>query len=87
MARADEPVFLERQSYRRRRLSDAAKLLPVVGLVLMLLPLLWSGAGETAGGVVYIFTVWAIMIFVARVLSHRLGENEPEERQPGNQIG
>ena len=38
MGRRPEPVFLERQSYRRRRLGDAAKFLPFVGLVLFLLP-------------------------------------------------
>lgn len=37
------PLFLARADYRRRRLRDAARLLPVVGALLMLLPLLWQG--------------------------------------------
>ena len=35
------PVFLERQSYRRRRLMDAARLLPLLGALLFAVPLLW----------------------------------------------
>ena len=43
MARpAKPPVFLARASYRQRRLRDAARLLPMVAGVLMMLPLLWS---------------------------------------------
>ncbi len=34
------PEFLERSSYRLRRLMDAARLLPVFGLILLLLPLM-----------------------------------------------
>ena len=87
MARSDEPVFLERQSYRHRRLSDAAKLLPIVGLVLMFLPLLWIGEGKTAGGLIYIFTVWAILIAVVGILSRRLVDSEPEDTPPEDRVG
>ena len=46
-------VFLERQSYRRRRLMDAAKLLPLLGVLLFAVPLLWPGpeTGPEAGAV------------------------------------
>jgi len=60
-------VFLERQSYRRRRLMDAARLLPVLGALLFAVPLIWPRAGETGAvqssdAVIYIFTVWAVLI-------------------------
>lgn len=87
MARPDEPVFLERQSYRRRRLTDAAKILPIIGLVLMFLPLLWGGEGRTAGGLVYIFAVWAILICVGGALSFRLSDSEPEDTPPEDRVG
>nr|WP_294614957.1 hypothetical protein [uncultured Roseovarius sp.] len=34
------PVFLARRTYRRRRLADGARLLPVIGTVLFFIPLL-----------------------------------------------
>jgi hypothetical protein len=75
---AQVPVFLERESYRRRRIGDAAKLLPVVGIVLFLMPILWAGQGATAGGLVFLFVVWALLIFVMAALSRRLSESEPK---------
>ncbi|MBK0329129.1 hypothetical protein I5535_17775 [Rhodobacteraceae bacterium F11138] len=67
-------VFLERQSYRRRRLMDAARLLPMLGGVLFALPLLWPVAspgpdavdtGQTvpmSTAIVYIFLAWSGLI-------------------------
>jgi len=63
------PVFLERQSYRRRRLTDAARLMPLLGAFLFAIPLLWPGPDDTAAGdmptsraILYIFAVWAGLI-------------------------
>ena len=67
-------VFLERQGYRQRRMMDLARLLPVTGAALWLVPLLWPGGFETAEGVapvrtsqavIYIFGVWALLIVAA----------------------
>ncbi|MDX2484035.1 MAG: hypothetical protein QNK42_10310 [Pseudodonghicola sp.] len=63
-------VFLERQSYRRRRLTDAARLLPALGILLYAVPLLWPAADDTggaepmptSGAILYIFLVWALLI-------------------------
>ena len=44
------PLFLARSPYRRRRLRDAARLLPLAGLVLLILPALWSPPVLPAGG-------------------------------------
>ncbi|MFT6673850.1 MAG: hypothetical protein ACJAVM_000021 [Sulfitobacter sp.] len=34
-------IFLERRSYRMRRMMDAVRLLPLLGLCLWMVPLLW----------------------------------------------
>jgi Cu/Ag efflux pump CusA len=73
VARAGRPVFLGRQSYRRRRLRDAAQLLPVLGSALWLIPLLWpTGVGEgvlNSTALLYVFGVWIGLILCALVLS------------------
>ncbi|WP_370344001.1 hypothetical protein [Pararhodobacter marinus] len=65
------PLFLERSTYRRRRMMDAARILPVVGFVLILLPVLWthSGGFGTAGEAVYLFGLWGLLIVAAALLS------------------
>ena len=77
LPRATQAVFLERQSYRRRRLLDLARLLPLLGVLLLLVPLLWPdadspvqvGSGDRAlpmsGAIAYIFAVWAALILGA----------------------
>lgn len=69
------PVFLARRSYRLRRMADGMRALPVAGLVLFFLPLLWTGdedAAKTSAGTEYIFASWAILIVVAGILSRLL---------------
>jgi hypothetical protein len=66
------PLFLDPDRYRRRRLMDAARLLPVLGAFLFCLPMLWrpDAAGHsTAGEGVYLFIVWAVLIGVARLFA------------------
>lgn len=85
MAPPRAPVFLERQSYRRRRLIDAARVLPVAGLVALLLPVLWSGDGQTstAAEAVYMFAVWLVLIVAAGLLSRPLRSAIDREATPG----
>lgn len=70
------PVFLERQSYRSRRLVDAARILPVAGLFLFLVPVILAGsdggAPGTGPGGLYLFGVWGVLILAAALLSRRL---------------
>jgi hypothetical protein len=75
--RSTQAVFLERQSYRRRRLVDVARLLPLLGVLLLLVPLLWPGPGtgvnEGLGtpmstAITYVFAVWAVLMFGAVLL-------------------
>jgi len=67
-------VFLERQNYRRRRLIDLIKILPVIGLVLWLVPLLWRTQGEdqvlSSSAIIYIFAIWFVLV-IAKFLSAR----------------
>lgn len=50
-----------------------ARLLPILGAFLFVLPLLRPGAG-LAGQLVYIFLVWPLLIVLAAVLARRLGQ-------------
>lgn len=79
-ARPKPPVFLARTSYRQRRLRDAARLLPVLGATLWMIPLLWPRASltdtntaqSTSTAVIYIFGIWAALILASFVLSQVL---------------
>ena len=77
------PLFLERRSYRQRRLMDAVRILPVLGALLWLVPLLWSQGGTgaepagaaavtTSSAILYIFGVWTWLALVAFALSQLL---------------
>ena len=52
--RPTRPLFLARHGYRRRRIMDAARVLPILGGFLFFLPLLWRGEGGTRAGVVFL---------------------------------
>ena len=60
-------LFLERQSYRRRRLSEVARLMPIFGAGLFMVPLLWPVGDEsekvqTSSAILYLFGVWGGLI-------------------------
>jgi hypothetical protein len=65
-------------------LRDAARLLPVVGTFLLLLPMLWTADGKialTSGEMIYFFGVWLFLIVVAAAFARglRVGERAEEE--------
>ena len=72
------PLFLPRPEYRRRRLVDAARLLPVFGGLLVLLPILWAPVSAdlrgTASDGVYLFVIWALLVAVAAWLAPGLAD-------------
>jgi hypothetical protein len=79
------PLFLAREGYRRRRLADMARLLPIVGLALFLLPLLDASDGLSAGMLVYLFVAWALLILASGILARNLcssrdTSSDPQER-------
>ncbi len=82
------PEFLARDSYRLRRLMDAARILPIFALVLLLLPLMRHDPGAeapaTAGEGVYLFLVWIGLILVAFFMSRGLRRTlDPPKGPPG----
>jgi len=83
------PAFLAPMLYRRRRVADAARVLPVAGAFLVLLPILWrpaeTAAPDTSRGGIYLFAVWFGLIVVAFLLAGRLGRDPetPPTGRPG----
>ena len=84
-------LFLERQSYRRRRLMDAARLLPILGAALVAIPLLWPNqdAGQAgvplSSAIFYIFTCWAALIVISLIFgfaARRMVANDSSETEP-----
>ncbi len=81
--------FLERQSYRRRRLIDTIRMLPVMGAVLWAVPLLWrqsedSGAVMTSDAIIYIFMVWLLLVVGGGWLARSLKRSDAEEMERGH---
>lgn len=78
----NEPVsrtFLDIRSYRRKRLVDAAKLLPLLGAAALLFPFpfLFLSPQEGAQGgalalALFLFGVWLVLILAAYLLSRHL---------------
>ncbi|PWE30626.1 hypothetical protein DDZ14_14415 [Maritimibacter sp. 55A14] len=92
--RAEHALLLEQRNYRRRRLHDAAFLLPVLAVLLFLLPLMGFRAEDGSEGVVstraagiYFFAAWALLVLAAGVLSVRLVRGGGDERPAGGGDG
>lgn len=78
MPRGRAPLFLARDTYRLRRLGDLARMVPVIGFLALLLPLLWQGPVRSSFGWIYLFGIWAGLIATAAWLSNRLKDTEPD---------
>lgn len=83
MRRPRAPLFLARAVYRKRRLRDGARLLPILGLFLLMLPALWAGPAPGGSDWVYVFAVWAGLIALAAALSPGLAEPETDKPEDG----
>jgi hypothetical protein len=75
---ANPRLFLERRSYRMRRMMDAVRMLPVLGLCLWLVPMMWPVADSASGDGVatstalrYIFGIWLFLSLAAWLLWRR----------------
>lgn len=76
------PLFVAREAYRRRRMIDAAGLLPILGALLFVLPLLWVGAGggapRTSHVMLYLFAVWGGLVVLSALVTRSLGAGSAE---------
>jgi hypothetical protein len=87
---ARRPIFLERRSYRQRRMMDAVRLLPILGLVLWMVPLIWprpdaGGDGGVAMSTAlrYLFGVWALLVALSWALWRRTRGGADPGEAPG----
>ena len=79
-----QPEFLEREVYRKRRLIDALRLLPALGVIFFIFPALIQDetGGSTAGRLIYFFAVWVGLIVLCAVLVRlRTQPPDPSERR------
>ena len=83
-----QPMFLARRSYRRRRLIDALRLVPVLGALLFMVPVLGASghAGSSYRGAIYLFCSWALLILLTAFLSRRLGDGAQDLAEPGEAV-
>ena len=79
-------LFVESRAYRHRRVMDAARLLPVLAAVLIVLPLLWAPEvgreRDLATDTIYVFSLWACLILAARLLAPRLTQGPTPPKPP-----
>ncbi len=65
---------------------DAARVLPIVGGGLFLMPLIWT-AGSTRQGIIYIFAIWIGLIIAAALLSRILIKEPQSENHGATDLG
>lgn len=76
----DRLPFLERAALRRRRLGDAARVLPVLAALAVLVPVWWLPAQMSfAAGAVWVFSLWAGLVTVTAILHRALSRPDPPD--------
>lgn len=76
-------LFLERRSYRRRRMMDAVRMLPLLcALLWLVVPMMWphESAGEEATrlstALWYVFVIWVLAITATFALWRRIRRHD-----------
>ncbi len=87
MARKPADIYLERQNYRRRRLIDAVRLVPFLGVILFFLPVLWAGQSQSSAGLLYLFGAWGVLIVIMAALARALVSTIGSEQDDGKADG
>jgi hypothetical protein len=81
-------LFLERRSYRRRRMMDAVRILPLLCTVLWLVvPTMWPNSSEVASdtqtslssAIWYLVVIWALAITATFALWRRIRTHDEED--------
>jgi hypothetical protein len=77
MTEPASPQFLDLKSYRRKRLLDAAKLLTLVGAIILIFPasslfVVPDSPTAPSATALYLFGVWLVLILCAAFLAPRL---------------
>lgn len=69
--------FVDRRTYRRRRLMDISRMLPVLGALLFILPLMWlpqlSSTNDAqdqlswplSSVLIYVFSTWIVLLLLS----------------------
>ena len=86
MSAPREPLFLARETYRNRRLMDAARLLPFIVAFLFFVPLLVGPDAGTLATSIFLFLIWTALILVNFVISRALARNvdtAPDDAEGG----
>ncbi|MGB0967858.1 MAG: hypothetical protein ACPGUX_06710 [Halocynthiibacter sp.] len=75
-------LFLEWESYRRKRAMDAGNIFPVLGVILFLLPVLFASGRDSlpvSGAMIYVFAAWTVLIALSVWLSRLLSQPETQD--------
>jgi len=82
---AQKPLFLERRSYRRRRVMDALRMLPFLCAFLwVVVPAMWPSGPDAgsdtslSGALWYLFSIWGLAITASFALWRRLSDGGDE---------
>ena len=82
------PLFLERRSYRFRRLMDSVRMLPFIVLSFWMVPLLWpvhetvtAESVPMSHALRYVFGAWLAAVILCFVLWRRTSSQIEQETQ------
>ncbi len=87
MSAPREPVFLARETYRHRRLRDAARFLPFLAVFVFFIPMLFGPEAGTAMTKVFLFFAWLTLIIVSFLVSRRLATDIDVQQGDGADDG
>lgn len=79
MARGRPPLFLQPEPYRQRRLIDAARVLPVFGAFLFVVPMVLLPKGEpgsTREALIYLFVLWLLLVVFSALITRYIRRAE-----------
>lgn len=86
MSRSSVPLFVERRTYRRRRMVDAARMMPLLGVGLFFLPLFWKAEdgspASTVWVMVYLFAIWAGLAILSGVVARLMAVPDEDQVAP-----